>query len=129
MSSIASKASAPNVNTEEELNNNAMNYANTSNNTADQSNTCLKTEIDNNFTTSNSLINTTVNLSSVDLEGVFRLVKSVDNTTFSIERLSLNSASNSMVWSSLLSIEYNVDTMHCRFYVYKTDICAKLNVK
>ena len=92
------------------------------NNKADKSNTCLKAEIDNRFTTSNLLINTLYNSSSVDLGDVYRLVKSVDNNTFSLAIFSLNSVSNSMVWMLLLSIEYDVDTMHCRLYVDKTQI-------
>ena len=55
------------------------------------------------------------------------MVKSVAYNTFSIERFSLNSASNSMVWSSLVSIGYTVDTLHCKLYVDKADIVAKLN--
>ena len=46
------------------------------------------------------LINTKVNSSSIDLGDIYRLVKSVDNNTFSIERFSLNSVSNSNVWMS-----------------------------
>ena len=54
------------------------------NNKADKTNTYLKTEIDINFTASNLLINTKVNASSVDLRDIYRLVKSVDNNSFSI---------------------------------------------
>ena len=97
------------------------------NNKADKSNTCLKAEIDNRFTTSNLLINTLYNSSSVDLGDVYRLVKSVDHTTFSIEIFSHSSVSNSMVWMSLFSIEYNVDTVHCNLHVDNTYMFAKLN--
>ena len=58
---------------------------------------------------------------------MYRLVKSVDTNTFSIERLSLNSVSNYDIWLSLFAIEYNVDTMHCKLYVDKADIFANLN--
>ena len=92
LSSIASKASALNVYTKSEISNHDIIYANALNYTADKSNTYLKTEIDNKLSTSNLLIDTEVKLASVHLEGVFRLVKSVDNITFSIERLSLTSA-------------------------------------
>ena len=83
----------------------------------------------NKFTTSDLLIHNKLNSSSVDLGDIYRLVNSVDNTTFSIERFSLNSVSNSMVWMSLFSIEYNVDTMHCKLYVDKTDMFATLKEK
>ena len=58
-------------------------------------------------------MNSVYNSSSVDLGGVFQLVKSVGNSTLSSERVSLTSVSNSNAWLSLFSIKYNVDTMHC----------------
>ena len=58
-------------------------------------------------------MNSVYNSSSVDLGGVFQLVKSVGNSTLSSERVSLTSVSNSNAWLSLFSINYNVDTMHC----------------
>ena len=81
---ITNKALASNVYTKNEINNNDIIYANALNNTADKNNTYLKTEIDINFTASNLLINTKVNSSSVDLRDIYRLVKSVDNNSFSI---------------------------------------------
>ena len=84
LESITNKALASNVYTKNEINNNDIIYANALNNKADKTNTYLKTEIDINFTASNLLINTKVNSSSVDLRDIYRLVKSVDNNSFSI---------------------------------------------
>ena len=109
--------------TKEELTNSDSIYDIVLDNKADHSNAYLKTEIINTFTTSNLLVHTKVKLSSADVEDVVRLVGSVDNNTFSIERFSRTSVSDSMFWSSLVSIEYNVDTMHCKFDVDKTDCC------
>ena len=83
--------------------------------------------INSKFTTSNLLITTKVNSSSVALGDIYRLVKSVDNNTFSIERFSLNSVSNSNVWLSFFLIEYDVVIMHCKLYVDTTYMFAKLN--
>ncbi len=127
LQSITNKASASNVYTKEEINNNDIMFANTLNNKADKTYTCLKTEVDSKFTTSNLLINTKVNSSSVDLGDIYRLIKSVDNNSFPIERVSLNSVSNSNVWISLFSIDYDVVIMHCKLYVDKTYIFAKIN--
>ena len=123
LDSSNSKASVSNVYTKEELTNTDIIYDIVLDNKADHSNAYLKTEILNTFTTSNLLVHTKVKLSSADVEDVVRLVGSVDNNTFSIEQLSRTSVSDSMFWSSLVSIEYNVDTMHCKFDVDKTDCC------
>ena len=85
----------------------------------------MKAELYSKFITSNLLINKLSNSSSVDLGGIYRLVKAVDNKTFSIERFSLNSVSNFNVWLSSFSTEYNVDTMHCKLYDDKTDMFDK----
>ena len=127
LQSITNKALASNVYTKEEITNNDIMFANTLNNKADKTYTCLKTEVDSKFTTSNLLINTKVNSSSVDLGDIYRLIKSVDSNSFPIERVSLNSVSNSNVWISLFSIDYDVVLMHCKLYVDKTYIFAKLN--
>ena len=74
-------------------------------------------------------MNSVYNSSSVDLGGVFQLVKSVGNSTLSSERVSLTSVSNSNAWLSLLSIEYNVETMHCNLWVDRTDMFMKVNDK
>ena len=59
--------------------------------------------------------------------GTYRLVNYVDNSMVSIERCSLNSDSNANDWWYLVSLEYNVDTMHCNIYVDQTDICAEIH--
>ena len=120
LESLKLKASASNVYTTQDIYNNCIIYANALNNKADNINTYLKTELDSRLLTSNLLITTLSNSSSVDLGSILRLVKSENNNTFSSERLSLNSASNSMVWMSLFSIKYNADTMHCKLYVDET---------
>ena len=81
----------------------------------------MKTEIDTKFAA--------LPASSVDLGSISRLVKSTDTKTCSIERYSLNVISNSNVWMSLFSIVYDVDSMHCRLIVDKTDMVDKINNK
>ena len=71
LSTLNLKASASNVYAKEELNNNDVIYANALSNKADKTSSYLKTEIDSKFTTSNLLINSTVNISFIDLGDVF----------------------------------------------------------
>ena len=122
LASLTLKALASNAYTKQEIYTNSSIYANALNNKADKTktNSYLKTEIYNRFTTLS-------NSSSADLGNIYRLVKSIDNNTFSIERFSLTSVSNSNAWLSLFSSVYDVDTMHCNLYVDKTDIFVKLN--
>ena len=82
----------------------------------------MKAELDSKFTTSNLVINTLVSSSSVELGGIYRLGKSVDNKTLSIELCSLNSVSNYNIWWSWFSTECNVDATHWKVYVDKTDM-------
>ena len=90
-------------------------------------NTYLKTDIDTKFPTSNLLTHAKANSSSIELGDSYRVTKSVDNNTFSVEPYSLNSASNYNVWLSLVSVEYNDDTMLCNLDVDKTDMLIKIN--
>ena len=71
LSTLNLKASASNVYTKEEINNNDMIYANALSNKADKTSSYSKTEIDSKFTTSNLLINSTVNISFIALGDVF----------------------------------------------------------
>ena len=57
------------------------------------------------------------------------MTKSADNNTFAIDRYSLSLVTNTMVWMSLFSIVYNVDSMHCRSIDDKTDIFDMVNGK
>ena len=53
--------------------------------------------------------------------------KSSGNNTFPIDRYSLSLVTYTMVWMSLVSIEYNVDSMICRLIVDKHDIVDEIN--
>ena len=88
----------------------------------------MKVEIYSKITTYNLLINIKVSSSPIDLGDIYRLVKSVDNI-FSIDKISLSSVSKYNIWLSWFSIVYNIDIMHGKLYVDKTDIVAKINEK
>ena len=90
------KAADSNAYTNQEINTDDIIDANALNNKADKTNTYLKSEIDSKVTS--------LPKSSVALGGFLRLSKSVDNTTFSIDRYSLNLVSNTMVCMSLFQL-------------------------
>ena len=121
LASLNLKASATNVYTKQEINNTYIIYVNALNNKADKTHTYLKTEIDTKLAA--------LPVSSVDLGGIFRLSKSSDNNTFSIDRYSLSQVNNAMAWMSLYSIVYDVNIMHCRLILDKTDMFDMVNNK
>ena len=119
LASLSLKASASNVYATQDINHNDCIYDNALNNKADTSNTYLKTEIDTKCAALPAY--------SVELRGIFRLSKSSGNITFPIDRYSLSLVTYTMVWMSLVSIEYNVDSMICRLIVDKHDIVDEIN--
>jgi hypothetical protein len=63
------------------------------------------------------------------LGGVYRLSKSTDNNTFSIDRYDNSGLINANGWVSLLSLEFNDETNATKFYVNKLNIFDLINAR
>jgi hypothetical protein len=99
------------------------------NNKSDKSNTYLKSEIDNFNNVLNNDINAKANVSSIDLGGVYRLSKSTDNSSFSIDRFDNSGSINANAWISLFKLDFNDETNTVKFYVNKLNMFDLINDK
>jgi hypothetical protein len=88
-----------------------------------------KQQTDINDTAVGIALNNRAPLSSVNLGGVYRLSKSTDNNTFSIDRYDNSGFINANGWVSLLSLVFNDETNSTKFYVNKLNIFDLINAK